>query len=408
VNLLVLQGGGPTPVLNASLFGILDEARRSPRIARTLGSRFGVQGLLHADFLDLSSLPQPELQRLRHTPGASLGTTRYKPSEQELERIIHNLRQHDIRYLILIGGNGSQRGAHAIDQAARRLGYELFVIGVPKTIDNDIPATDRCPGYASAARYLAQSVRDLGMDVRSLPQPVSIYETMGRDVGWLAAASALGKLDEQHAPHLIYLPERPFDTARFLADIDRTIRKLGWAVAVVSEGLKTATGQPVYENTSASQRDALNRPLPGGVGNYLAEVVTRELNIRCRTEKPGLCGRSSMLHVSPQDQADAELVARAALRAALEEKTGLMVSLRPLGGEKPYELIPLSTVAGDRHIPPEWLDNSDLSVGPSFIKYIRPLVGDLVDYAVPLMDRAACRVGTAHLPRQSVGGAHPT
>ena len=233
-NLLVLQGGGPTPVLNTSLYGVLDEARKGSVIGRIFGARYGIQGLLKPDWLDLSSLPQNKIDALKHTPGASLGTTRFKPSEADLEQIVPHLRKQDVRYLLLIGGNGSLRGAAAIAKAATELKYELNVIGIPKTVDNDIPVTDRCPGFGSAARYVAQSVRDLGMDVRTLPQPVSIYETMGRSVGWLAGASVLAKLDENHAPHLIYLPERPFDTTSFLEDLDNVVRRLGWAIVVVN------------------------------------------------------------------------------------------------------------------------------------------------------------------------------
>jgi 6-phosphofructokinase 1 len=317
-NLLVIQGGGPTAVINTTLFGVIDEAM--PRFDRVLGARFGIEGLVRGDLLDLSAVPRREIERLKDSPGASLGSTRHKADASELDRIVGTLRLHDVRALIVIGGNGSLRGAEAIADAVRRERYDCCVVGAPKTIDNDIVGTDRCPGFASAARYIAQAVRDLGMDVRTLPQPVSLFETMGRSVGWLAGASVLAKIDADHAPHLVCLPERPFDVARFLGDIDRVVRKHGWAVAVVTEGLKAADGQPIYENVAASQRDALNRALPGGVASHLANVVTRELKIRCRWEKARLCARASMLHVSEQDRRDAEIVGRAAVRAAIEQR----------------------------------------------------------------------------------------
>jgi len=388
-NLLVLQGGGPTAVLNASLYGVLAEASCHSCIRSCLGARFGVEGLLRGELLDLSSVPREEIERLKASPGASLGSTRYRPTENDLERIVSLLGQHDIRYLLLIGGNGSLRGAEAISQAAHRLNHDVCVVGVPKTVDNDIPRTDRCPGFGSAARYVAQAVRDLGMDVRGLPQPASILETMGRSVGWLAAASVLGKIDEAHAPHLVYLPERPFDVAAFVASMDRVLRRHGWAVAVVNEGLRRADGRPVFEEATASQRDALDRPMPGGVGTYLAGVVTRELKVRCRWEKPGLCGRASMLHISKQDLADAELVGRAGVRAAIDGRDAHMVALRPLdAGNEPCELVPLSAVAGgDRYIPHEWIDDSDTAVREPLERYLRRIVGDLVDYAIPLRDQ---------------------
>jgi 6-phosphofructokinase len=388
-NLLVLQGGGPTPVVNTSLYGVLDEARTSGRFDQLLGARFGTQGLINDDLVDLTPLPQRDLDRLKFTPGASLGTTRHKPSDAELESVLAVLRRRDVRHLFLIGGNGSLRGAEVIDRAARHAGYDLRVIGVPKTVDNDIPTTDRCPGFGSAANYLAQSVRDLGTDVRALLQPVSIYETMGRSVGWLAAAAALAKDpdDDASAPHLIYLPERPFDTDRFLASVDRAVTRHGHCVAVVAEGLKRPDGRPVYETSDPSQADALGRALPGGVASHLADVVTQRLKIRCRSEKPGLCGRASIRHLSQQDSADAELVGRAAVRATLDGRSGEMVSLTPLTEPGPgYVMIPLSAAAGERHIPPQWLADTDLAVNEAFLQYARGCAGKLLHYPKPLKD----------------------
>jgi 6-phosphofructokinase 1 len=382
-NLVVLQGGGPTPVVNASLYGVIDEAR--PSFARVLGARFGIEGLLRDDLVELSAEPAEQVARLKHTPGAALGSTRYKASEADLSRIIATLKQHDVRALVLIGGNGSLRGAEVLAEAVTAHRIDCQVVGVPKTIDNDIAATDRCPGFASAAKYAAQAVRDVGMDVRTLPQPVSLFETMGRGAGWVAGATALAKLDPASAPHLIYLPEKPFDVDRFLGDIDRVVTAHGWAVAVMNEGLHTADGKPVYQNADASQTDALGRAMTGGVASYLADVVTRRLKIRCRWEKPGLCGRASMPHVSEQDRRDAELVGRTGVRAALAGRHGHMIALRPLGAAgDPVEVIPLSRAGGaERAVPREWLSDGDLAVGPDFINYVRPLVGELIDFPIP-------------------------
>jgi 6-phosphofructokinase 1 len=388
--LLVLQGGGPTPVLNASLFGVLEEARRGGRFEQVFGARFGMEGLIRGDWIDLSRLSQSDLDRLRLTAGATLGASRHKPSEDDFDRLIETLHRQDVRALLLIGGNGSLRGADAIARAADRAGLELCVIGIPKTIDNDIPSTDRCPGYGSAARYVAQSVRDLGMDLRALPQPVSIYETMGRSIGWLAGAAAMAKLDERSAPHLVYLPEKPFLIDQFLSALDHVVKRLGWAVVVVSEGIKTAEGRLVFEVTDATQRDALNRALTGGVGHHLANVATRELKIRCRCEKPGLCGRASMLHVSSQDLADAELVGRAGVRGAVEGRHAHAVALTPLGasGSDPgYEFVPLASAAGERSVPENWLADPEAGgVTSEFLRYAHPIVGELPPYAIPLAD----------------------
>jgi 6-phosphofructokinase 1 len=384
-SLIVLQGGGPTAVVNASLFGVIDEA--TGKFSRVLGARSGVEGLIHGHLIEVEAD-----ERLRVTPGASLGSSRHRITENDVDRIVDVLRTNDARALIVIGGNGSLHGASMIAAAVNRSKLPTRVLGVPKTIDNDIAATDRCPGFGSAARYVAQSVRDLGMDVRTLPQPISIFETMGRNTGWLAGAAALAACDvaNQDAPHLICLPEQPFDLDRFIADIDRVIRKSGWAIAVVAEGIKDASGTPVFESAAATQRDAMSRGLPGGVAAYLAEQVTQHLKIRCRSEKPGLCGRASIALVSQQDQRDAETVGRVSVQAALKGEHAKMVALPPLDdahNEPGTELVSLTIAcAGERVIPAKWLDDSDLRVSSEFLRYVKRIVGDLIEYAPPLKE----------------------
>jgi 6-phosphofructokinase 1 len=398
-NLLVLQGGGPTPVLNTSLYAVLDESRRSGAISKILAARHGIEGLVRSDLIDLTHLPDSDLQRLKRTPGATLGTTRYKPTDNELEQVITTLKKHEIRHLILIGGNGSLIGAHVINHAAQRQNYDLRVIGCPKTIDNDIPHTDRCPGFGSAANYLAQSVRDLGLDVRALPQPVSIYETMGRSVGWLAAAAALARdpADDASAPHLIYLPELPFDPDRFLASVDRVVTRHKHCIVVVAEGLRKPDGSPLYQSTAATQTDALGRALPGGVATHLADHVTTHLKIRCRSEKPGLCGRASIHHLSPQDALDADHVGRAAVQACLADQTGQWPSLLPLSTQHSAPsttLLPLPTTSSERPLPPDFLSpQADLPVTDAFLRYARACAGPLIDYPKPLKDQPPTHAG---------------
>lgn len=278
------------------------------------------------------------------------------------------------------------RGAGVVSAFCRASDFNVQVIGVPKTVDNDLAATDRCPGYASAARYVAQSTRDLGMDIRSLPQPVTILETMGRSVGWLAAASGLARREDDDAPHLVYVPELPFHREKFLTDLDRIVASKGWAVVVVSEGIRNADGSLVYEMNDPSQLDPLKRPMTGGVGQFLAGAVGENLKIRCRSEKPGLLGRASMALVSKQDQQDAELVGRAGVRALVAGETDTMVALRPLvGGEQGYDLVPLCAASAiERTIPAEWLSDGPLAVTDAFGEYLRPLVGELFQYSPAL------------------------
>lgn len=386
-NLMVVLGGGPTQVLNATLAAVVDEARSTGGFKCVLGARGGAKGLAHGAVVDLGRLPAGDLALIRTSPGAALGSSRFKPSEEDMERMVEQLDRLRITDILFVGGNGTMHGANMLLRRCGKSGYEVRVIGLPKTVDNDIVATDRCPGYGSAARYAAQAARDLGMDVRSLPQPVSIFETMGRSVGWLAAASAIGKQDEPDAPHMICLPEVPFDMERFIATVDGLVRKSGWAVVVISEGLCYADGRPVYQKQDPVQADPLNRLLTGGVGQYLADEIAAQLRIRCRCEKPGLLGRSSSLHVSLQDREDAELVGRAGVHGLLDGRTGQMVSLLPLKAASQAEcgFVALDEVAGiERRIPAKWISNGPIPLTAPFFDYLRPLTGELMPYHAPL------------------------
>jgi 6-phosphofructokinase 1 len=206
---------------------------------------------------------------------------------------------------------------------------------------------------------------------------------MGRDVGWLAAATVMAKKDEHDAPHLVYIPEVPFELDKFLADLEGILRKQDWAIVVVSEGIRDGAGRPVYENAERTQRDEFDRPLPGGVGRCLAEIVTRRLNVRCRDEKPGLLGRASMLHVTPRDKADAELVGRAACQALAADETEKMVGLAPLRNGVAAEtmLLPLEKVSAEpRSVPREWICDGNPPTNGLFTDYLRPLIGNLLEY----------------------------
>lgn len=386
-NLIVVQGGGPTQVLNATLAAVIDEARAAKGFERVLGARGGSKGLVDGSVADLSRFSSGELELLRRSPGAALGSSRFKPSAEDMERIVAQLHRMKVGHILFAGGNGTMRGAELLLQYCRNAGYEVRLLGLPKTVDNDIAATDRCPGYASAARHVAQSTRDLGMDLRSLPQPVSILETMGRSVGWLAAASVIGKRDEVDAPHLVCLPEAPFDMERFITAIDDAVIKYGWSVVVVAEGIRYADGRMVYQKLDPAQADPLNRPLTGGVGQYLADQVAGHLKIRCRCEKPGLLGRCSSLHVSCRDRKDAELVGRAGVRGLLAGRSSEMVSLLPLKSpdKAGYTFIGLGEVAGiERHIPAEWIGEGAIPLKTGFLEYVWPLTGELAPYHAPL------------------------
>jgi 6-phosphofructokinase len=382
-NLLVVQGGGPTQMLNATLAAVVGEAQSSRAFERIWGAHSGLKGLLDGEAIDLGGMSRGDLDRLRSSPGAALGSSRARLTEADLARLAQCFAGNEVHDVLIAGGNGGMRSAEIVSRVCRQAGCEVRVIGVPKTVDNDIAVTDRCPGYASAARYVAQSTRDLGMDVRALPQPVSILETMGRCVGWLAGAAAADKRDEDDAPHLVYVPERPFELQRFLADLERIVARLGWAIVVVAEGIRDAQGRFVYQVGDAAQADPLGRPITGGVAQFLAEAVARNLKMRCRSEKPGLLGRASMLHAAEQDWKDAELVGRMAVRGLLDGETDKMVSLLPLNDARGrgYEYVDLGRVAEvEKPVPSEWVSDGDISVTDRFFQYVKPLIGELLPY----------------------------
>ncbi|MFP5233779.1 MAG: diphosphate--fructose-6-phosphate 1-phosphotransferase [Acidobacteriota bacterium] len=379
-NILVVQAGGPTQVLNATLASIVEEARGSGAFLRILGARSAMRGLAKGQVADLTGLSAQDLRVLRSTPGAALGASRYPLKAEDLTAILQHLERLRVSDVLAIGGNGTMHAAGLLADRARKAGRLIRIVGVPKTVDNDLERTDRSPGYASAARYIAQVTCDLAADVRSMPQPVSILETMGRSVGWLAAAAAATKQDEAEAPHVVLLPERPFVLDRFLGQVDECVTRRGWCVVVAAEGLRDPQGRMVYEVEDPAQADPLKRSITGGVAQYLADRVAQHLKLRCRSEKPGLLGRSSMQHVASQDREDAELVGRAGVRALLEGGSERMVSLRSLRSTETsgYDLVPLIEVAGiERPIPGEWIRDGDVPLGAPFFQYIRPLIGQL-------------------------------
>ncbi len=380
-NLLVAQGGGPTAVINCSLVGAIQEAKcaASGKIGMITGALHGVDGILNGQIIELGSETSQTLRLICHKPGAALGSCRRKMEEVDYGRIIEAFRKHNVRFFLYIGGNGSMYTADKVDRLARSVGYELSVVGIPKTIDNDLAYTDHCPGYGSAARYFASITREIGLDVESLPPPISVIETLGRNTGWLAAASSLAKVNEDDAPNLIYVPEKVLNIDRFLSDVSNVYDKIGRAVVVVSEGLKDESGSYLGGVRAEASRDGFGRGLPGGAASYLAEQISVRLKIRARSEKPGLAARTGIEYVSQTDQKEAQLVGRAAVGSALKGDSGVMMTLDRQPGGK-YRCIvgavPLDKVAiAEKVLPDEFIDTKSNFITEAFLNYCRPLVG---------------------------------
>lgn len=381
-NLLVVHGGGPTAVINASLKGIIDEAKRHDEIDGIFGAAGGVDGIFSQRFIDLRHLPNNVVERLPYTPASFIGTSRRHLEDSDYEVLVAILRRHNIKYLLLTGGNGTMDTCNKLHHVAEDKG-DIIVVGVPKTVDNDLAITDHSPGYGSAARYAAVSVAEAGLDVAALPIHICIIELMGRNAGWIAAASALARRQPGDAPHLIYLPERPFVEEEFLHDVKRWHEQKGGVVVVVAEGLRGPTGEPIVAPVSQTKRDAYS----SDVSAYLARLIMDKLNIKARSEKPGILGRSSIALQSSVDRQEAEKVGVAAVRAALDGLSGHMVMLRRLSSD-PYEcitdLVALDEVGlVERHVPDEYIASSGNDVTPAFVEYCKPLIGDpLPQYAL--------------------------
>ncbi len=380
-NLVIGQSGGPTSVINASLVGAVREAMATEEIGGIFGARHGIEGVLKGDLLDLRVQPRSLWDSLLKTPSAALGSCRYRLREGDAARALDILRRYDVRYFLYIGGNDSADTGLQLARAAEAVNYDLRVICIPKTIDNDLPDTDHCPGYGSAARFLALATMDSALCTESMPEhyPVKIIEVMGRDAGWLAAATALGKQAEDDPPHLIYFPEHPFDEAAFLRDVEAVRARIGYVVAVVAETIRSGDGRQLGE-LAAQGVDAFGHPLLSGAASYLVGLVRRELGLRARYDKPGDLQRMSSANVSSVDRTEAELVGRAAVREAISGTTGKMITLvRRAGGEYGCGtgITELARVANvHRPMPLEFFSEDGHGVSGAFMAYARPLIGE--------------------------------
>ncbi len=380
-NCLIAQSGGPTAVINASLAGAITEALNHPCIEEIYGARNGVVGILQEDLIDLAEESQQVIRGLRTTPASALGTCRYKLRRPEdFDRILEVFKTHNIRYFFYIGGNDSQDSADRIAKLASERGYDLRVIGIPKTVDNDLVATDHCPGYGSTVKYLCTTVKEMACDCRAMGNHdyVAILEVMGRNAGWLAAGTSLVKRKDRpdDPPHIILLPEVPLSTQKFLEDVQRTLQKERYCLIVASEGLVDEDGN--YLTTSGGSTDAFGHSQLGGVGEHLRSLVEEHFGIRARAAKPGHAQRAAAHCASQADNDEAFLAGQAAVKAAVGGESGKMVTL--LRAEKEtYEcvtgLASLSDVAnGVKRLPPDWINENGISMNQQYLKYAQPLI----------------------------------
>jgi len=396
-NLLVGQSGGPTAVINASLAGVLQEAGKHECIEEIYGGLNGILGILNEELIDINEQKAKTIEGLRYTPAAALGTCRYKvdfkkkpeQAAKDMDRLFEVFKAHNIRFFFYIGGNDSQDTSHKIHLEAVKRGWDMRVIGVPKTIDNDLPHTDSCPGYGSVIKYNAATVMEIGFDVGSMATDEGsccIVEVMGRAAGWIAAGTIVAKRELADPPHIILLPELAFNEERFLAKVKEIIEAHHYCVVVVGEGLKNEAGEEI--GADKSKLDAFGHPVLSGAADALAEIVQGKLDTKTRTVKLGYAQRAAEHYASATDSNNAYACGVAGVKAAVNGQSGFMVKIvRNTNGNGSIKwetgLQPLADIANVEHfIPRDWITEDGFLPNEKFVAYARPLIEGEVKFPI--------------------------
>jgi 6-phosphofructokinase 1 len=383
-NAFYAQSGGVTAVINASACGLIETARQHPgRIRRVYAGRHGILGALTEDLIDTSKESRATIAGLRYTPGGAFGSARYKlagldKNRAQYERLIEVFRAHDIGYFFYNGGNDSMDTAHKVSEIGAQLGYPISCIGVPKTVDNDLPVTDCCPGFGSAAKYIAVSTREAALDVQSMARTstkVFVLEVMGRHAGWLAAASGLANPEAGAAPHVILFPEITFDKPKFLARVKKSVDQHGYCVVVVSEGVRDGDGKFLAE---AGTRDAFGHAQLGGVGPIVAQMTQEAFGYKFHWAVADYLQRSARHVASKTDVEQAYAVGKAAVLLALKGRNAVMpVIVRK--SAQPYRWTigeaPLAAVANqEKKVPRGYITADGFGITAACRRYILPLI----------------------------------
>jgi 6-phosphofructokinase 1 len=385
-NLIFGQSGGPTAVINASAAGVFTEALKQDCIPRVFGAANGIKGILEEKFYDMGSEGAYELELLKTTPSSALGSVRYKladadEDETDYKRLLEVFKKYDIRYFLYNGGNDSMDTCNKISKYMHKVGYECRVMGVPKTIDNDLAGTDHCPGYGSAARYVATATMEVYLDARVYDTPmVCILEVMGRNAGWLTAATALATY-KGAGPDLIYLPEIVFDVDKFLKDVKEAYDKNnGKVIVAVSEGIKDKDGKYISEYGSdlSKEKDSFGHAQLGGTAQVLASIVKEKLKCKTRSIEFSLLQRCAAHCGSKTDVEETFMAGQLAVRYATEGITDQMVAYERENGPEyncDFKLVNLSTVANaEKKVPLEWITPNGAGLTQDFIDYALPLI----------------------------------
>lgn len=387
-NAIIGQSGGPTSVINSSLAGVIDAALKSSFIKSVFGMQFGIEGFIQEKIYDLGRQPRNIIEGLRRTPSSALGSSRHKVKDDDLPLILGVLKKYNIRFFFMIGGNDTMDTINRIETYCRSKKYELIGIGIPKTVDNDLFGTDHTPGFASAARSNILNVMQAGLLARDMQKvdKYVIYQTIGRDAGWLAAATALARKNEGEAPHLIYAPEFAFDREKFLSDAEKCILTYGWVSIVCGEGLKYHDGTPVSASTTTDKFSNTEYGAMGGasVGINLHKMINNEFGYRGEFQITESLIMSDFVRAVQLDLDEAYSCGVEAVKLAEKEETGNMVSLVRVAND-PYEIefgkVPLNDVAiSAKPMPLDYFNTDGNFVSQAFLRYMEPLAGKLPEF----------------------------
>lgn len=396
-NALVAQSGGPSAVINETLVGVIQECTRQGGIRKIFGARHGVAGIVNEDLVDLGAEREEQLEAVARTPSAALGSVRMKPTKDDCMRVFEVLRAHDVRYFFYIGGNDSAETAQIVQSLSDEARYEVRLFHVPKTIDNDLLVTDHTPGYGSAARFIACALAGDDLDNRALPG-IKVNIIMGRHAGFLAAASILARREETDGPHLVYVPEVPFEIDRFVEDVGAVYDRIGRCTIAVSEGVHPAGGASLLESHDRDSHGNIQLSGTGALGDYLSNVLRTRLGgrhgekIRVRGDTFGYLQRSFVGVVSRTDAREARLVGVEAVKAAASGAVEGSIALERVGGAQEYDVrtfvTPLESVARrTKTLPREFVNEAGNNIEESYRGYVAPLVGDLPEVGRLAMHR---------------------
>lgn len=400
-NAVIGQSGGPTCVINESLVGAIEEAVRQEAVTGVFGARHGIEGMLKEDFLDLAKTDPATLARVARTPSAALGSVRLKPGKEECASLLKVFQRFDVRYFFYIGGNDSAETAHIVQQLADDSGYEMRVAHIPKTIDNDLRVTDHCPGFGSAARFVALAHIGDNLDNAAL-RGVKINVIMGRHAGFLTAAACLARLGDDDGPHLIYVPEVAFDLQDFCRRVDDHMTRLGRCVIAVSEGIQDKDQQPIFTTGERDSHGNVQLSGTGALGDFLASTLKKNLKLkRVRADTFGYLQRSFPTVISETDAREAREVGAFAVKSVASGDAGSgSVAIRRLGNGEDYGaeyfFTELSNVAREsRSLEDQYLVSGSPDVSPAYYDYVAPLAGPMPEVG-RLADARVPKPGTAH------------